>query len=230
MLLLILALGASGCGSAKEDEAAAARKRAAAAAHARSVEIGRRVFAEHCRGCHTIGGKRYTDPIVEFLAPNLDEVRMKRRYVRYRVDVGGPAMASFSGELSEAELQGVVDYVTETAGDNVVDEGDQSADELAAGEEVFAQHCAVCHAIDGRAPTGRPIYPGTDFTIVKPSPRWVIRRMHEGVLAEYGKDGMMPSFRGRLTEAQMTAVAAYVSAVAMEGPEAPGGPLAPPTE
>src|SRR5829696_5004485 len=112
VLLLILALGASGCGSSKEDEAAAARKRAAAAAHARSVEIGSRAFEEHCHACHTIAGRRFTRPIVEFLAPNLDEVRLKRGYVQFRVDVGGPAMASFSTEMSRAEYDGLIDYVT----------------------------------------------------------------------------------------------------------------------
>jgi mono/diheme cytochrome c family protein len=220
-LLLVLALGAgaSGCGSdTSEDDAAAAARQRAAAAQARSVALGRRAFEEHCHTCHTIGGERHTRPIIEFLAPNLDEVRLKRRYVQSRVDVGGPAMASFSGTLSRAEYEGVIDYVMETAGRNVVDDGQQPADELAAGRQVFAQQCAACHAIEGRAATGRPIYPGTDFTLVKPSPRWVLRRMHEGVLPEHD---MMPSFRGKLTDAEMRAVATYVSAVGMEGPEAP---------
>jgi mono/diheme cytochrome c family protein len=221
LLLLILAL-AAGCGSddgSKEDAAAAARARAREALHARRMAVGRRVFEEHCHSCHTLGGVKYTGPIIEFEAPNLDEVRLKREYVRERVEFGGPAMASFTGEMSRAEFASVVEYVTEASGGDVVDDGDQPADVLAAGREVFGQHCAVCHAIEGRAPTGRPAYPATDFTIVKPGERFILKRLHTGVLPEPG--GMMPSFRGNLSDEQMRAVATYVTAVAKEGPEAP---------
>lgn len=221
MLVLALAAGCGGEDTSKEDAAKAARARAEARAHARRMEVGRRVFAKHCQACHTLAGKRYTGPIIEFEAPNLDEVRMKRKYVEYRVAVGGPAMASFHSEMSRAEFRSVVDYVTETAGRNVVDTGDQPPELLAEGKEVFAQNCAVCHAIEGRNLQGRPIYVGMDFTIVKPSERYAIKRMRTGVLAETS-EGMMPSFRGKLSGAQMRAVAAYVTAVAMEGPEAPG--------
>ena len=139
VLLLVLAL-AGGCGSdsSKDDAAAAARARAEVRAHARRMELGRRVFAEHCDTCHTLAGRHYTGPIIEWEAPNLDEVRLKRAYVRSRVETGGPAMASFSGELSSAEFRAVVDYVTETAGRNVADDGDQPEELLAEGERVFA--------------------------------------------------------------------------------------------
>lgn len=222
VLLLSLAL-AGGCGSdsSREDAAAAAaRARAQAAREARRMAVGRRVFGEKCASCHTLAGRRYTEPITEWEAPDLDEVRLERSYVASRVEVGGPAMASFSGELSRAEFDAVVDYVTETAGGNVVDDGDQPQELLAEGERLYAESCAACHAIAGRDRTGRPVYPGMDFNLVKPSERFVIRRMKTGVLPE-DPEPLMPSFKGRLSSAQMRAVAAYVTAVAKEGPEAP---------
>ena len=44
--------------------------------------------------------------------------------------------------------------------------------------------------------------------------------MKAGVLPDE-PEPLMPSFRGKLSNAQMRAVAAYVSAVAKEGPAAP---------
>jgi mono/diheme cytochrome c family protein len=222
VLLLVLAL--AGCGSdSSKDDAAAAAARAQARAHARRMEIGRRVFAQRCGTCHTLAGRRFTEPIIEWEAPNLDEVEMKRHYVRFRVESGGPAMASFSTELSSAEFEAVIDYVTETAGRNVRDDGDQPEGLLAEGEQVFAQHCAACHAIEGRGMAGRPVYPGMDFTLLKPSERYVVERMKSGVLPD-SDEPLMPSFSGRLSDAEMRAVAAYVTAVAKEGPEAPSTP------
>jgi mono/diheme cytochrome c family protein len=223
MLIAIAALAApaGGCGSgsddAKQDAAAAARARAQAALHAKRMTVGRRVFATNCHTCHTLDGARFTGPIIEYEAPNLDEVRLDRDYVKSRVDTGGPAMAGFGG-LPPAQLASVVEYVTEAAGRNVQDDGDQPDDVLTAGKGVFAEHCAGCHAIEGRAATGNPPYPGIDFTLVKPSERYVLKKLRTGIMPE---DGMMPSFKGTLSEAQMRAVATYVEAVAKEGSPAP---------
>ena len=221
--LVLLALpGAAGCGGSDGDGDAAARRQAAAAARvAREMALGRRVFATHCQACHTLAGKRYTGPIIEFEAPNLDEVRLKRPYVQFRVEYGGPAMASFSSEMPPDRLRALVTYVTETAGGEVTD-GDPPADQLAAGKEVFAQNCAACHGIEGSAMRGRPIYVGMDFNLIKPSPAMVRAKVLSGILPE---GEMMPSFRGRLSEQEIEDVAAYVNAVAAEGPEAPRTPF-----
>ncbi len=218
VLLLALALAGCGSGDSKEDAAAAAAR---ARAHARRMEIGRRVFARHCQSCHTLAGTRYTVRPFEWEAPNLDEVRLKRKYVEGRIAGGGPAMASFSGEMSEAELRALADYVTETAGGHVVDSGDQPAELVTQGRELFAQNCAACHAIEGRNMTGEPEFPGMDFNLIKPSEWYVMYMMKRGVLPDDPHQPLMPRFTRRLTEAEMRAVAIYVNAVAKEGPEAP---------
>jgi mono/diheme cytochrome c family protein len=218
-LALVLAVTAAGCGSDDSAEDAAARRRAAA--HARAMAVGRRVFAEHCRSCHTLDGVEYTGEIIEFEAPSLDEVRPKHDYVAWRVEYGGPAMASFSREMSRAQFDALVTYVTETAGASVVDDGDQPSELLAAGREVFDRQCAFCHGIAGRAMSGRPLYPGIDFNLVKPSERLVTSIVRRGIFPE---GDMMPAFRGKLSAEQIDAVAAYVTAVAAEGPEAAVSP------
>lgn len=221
--LTLLALpGAAGCGESGEEKAAARARAVAAAQHARELAAGRRVFAEHCDSCHTLAGKRYTKPVIEWEAPNLDEVRLKRKYVEYRLEYGGPAMASFIRSLPEPDVRAVITYVTETAGRDVVDDGDQPPQEIAAGREVFAANCARCHGIEGRAMTGDPVYPGIDFNLVKPSVRMVREKARRGIALHVG---IMPAFGRRLSGAELDAVATYVNAVAAEGPEAPRTPF-----
>ena len=221
LLGLLVLPGAAGCGESGEEKAAARARAAAAAAHARSIETGRRVFARHCQSCHTLEGKPYTvRPPVEFEAPNLDQVKPRRGYVEERVDSGGIAMASFANEIPEHGIRGVIDYVMDAAGSEVETE-DPPAAQMEAGREVFEQHCSLCHGIAGRRQTGEPLYGGTDFRYVKPSVGFVRERVRKGLPAELA---MMPGFADELDDEQIDAVAAYVNAVAGEGP---GGSSAP---
>lgn len=209
VLLLILAL-AGGCGSdnSKEDAAASARARAAAR-HARLVAAGRPVFVRHCASCHTIEGRVAHPTFIESPIPNLDEVKPRVPYIRERVESGGFDMPSISGELSEPQFDAVVTYVADVSGSRIA-EPDADAAELAMGARVFTSNCARCHGIAGRRRTGEPTYPGTDFNLVKPSERLVMAQILRGI------PEAMPSFRNRLTRAQLHAVAAYVTATAGE--------------
>jgi len=208
-LLLVLA-SVAGCGSDSSRNDAAARARAAArqqALHARLVTAGRSVFAKHCALCHTMEGRVAHPTFIESTIPNLDEVRPEAAYVHERVRVGGFDMPSFERELSSREFDAVVAYVVDMAGRRVA-EPQADAHQLALGRAVFDQHCQACHGIGGRRPTTRPQFPGTDFNLVKPSEEFVIRQALRGI------EGSMPSFRGKLTRAQLQAVAAYVTATA----------------
>lgn len=218
-LLALLAVPvAAGCGESGEEQAAARRRAAAEARHAREMALGSEVFSEWCASCHTLLGEPYTEPVIEWEAPNLDEVRPKRHYVEHRLEYGGPAMSSFRRLLSEDEYRAVATYVTETAGRDVDDSGDQPPEQVAAGRELFADNCARCHGIEGRAQTGDPLYVGVDFNLVKPSVRFVRRSARHGIAPEVG---IMPAFGDVLDDAELRALAAYVNAVAAEGPEAP---------
>ncbi len=211
--VLLLALALAGCGSdnSRDDQAAAAaaRARAKAARHARLVAAGKPVFQARCALCHTIEGRTAHPTFIESTIPNLDEVKPRAEYVRTRVEMGGIDMPSIVGEISPAEFDAVVAYVTEVSGSKVT-VPDADAQQLAMGRRIFDGNCASCHGIDGREMTGRPTYPGTDFNKVKPNEAFVIRQALRGI------PDSMPSYRGKLTREQLRAVAAYVTTTAGE--------------
>jgi cbb3-type cytochrome c oxidase subunit III len=215
VLLLVLALAGCGSDNSKDDQAAAARAharaqaKAQAARQARLVAAGKPVFQRFCAACHTLQGRKAHPPILESPIPNLDEVKPAAEYVRERVEVGGFDMASFSSEIPPEQIAAVVAYVTEVSGSRIT-EPDADEQQLAMGEQVFGDNCARCHGIAGRRMTGRPTYPGTDFSRVKPNEAFVIRQATRGIQYE------MPSFRNKLTRAQLQAVAAYVTTTAGE--------------
>jgi len=210
VLLLALAL-AGGCGSdsSRNDAAARARARAAAARQARLVAAGKPVFVKHCALCHTIEGRVAHPTFIESPIPNLDEVKPRIEYVRERVENGGFDMPSLTREMSRADFAAVVAYVTQVSGSRIA-RPDADAAQLAMGRDVFAQNCARCHGIAGRRRMTEPTFPGTDFNLVKPSERVVMRQILRGI------NEAMPSFRGKLSPEQLRAVAAYVTTTAGE--------------
>ncbi|HLV78148.1 MAG TPA: cytochrome c [Marinobacter sp.] len=85
------------------------------------------------------------------------------------------------------------------------------SDELAQGKTVFIQEaqpsCTICHSLDDAGSSGAI---GPDLDELKPSYQQVLAAVTTGV-------GVMPSFEASLTQAQIQAVARYVS-------QATGGP------
>lgn len=72
------------------------------------------------------------------------------------------------------------------------------------GSRVFAEHCASCHGMNGRTPTGTTGEYGPNFDEVRlTSLAYVDHRI------EYGGYGMQ-SFAGEMTEPERAAVAEYV--------------------
>ena len=213
LLASVLALLAAGCGSdaaQRRRAAAEARARAHAALVARQAAAGRGVFARNCASCHTIEGHVAHPTFVESMIPNLDEVRPRPEYVIQRIDNGGFDMPSLSSELKPEQIADVVAYVTTIGGSRVQPPSAEQASAIAQGQQVFDANCARCHSIAGRPATNRPPagYPGTDFNDVKPSAAMVVRQVNRGIRGE------MPSFRRRLSAAEIEAVAAYVTATA----------------
>ena len=204
--LVTAAAGCGGSGTSGHRKTSTGPTPAQRAAQARQMTLGAQAFAARCALCHTLGGKVAHPSFIESPIPNLDEVKPKAAYVRARVTGGGFDMPSLEHELSPTQMDAVVAYVTAISGRNVA-VGASSAD-VSSGEQVFRSHCQGCHAIAGRPSNGAPTYPGTDFDSVRPSVAMVLARIRRGIKDE------MPSFRGKLTAAQMQAVAHYVNAVA----------------
>lgn len=75
---------------------------------------------------------------------------------------------------------------------------------------IFADHCASCHGLDGRArtPAGRKLNARSLVESVI-SPAEIERQILEGVTDKKGQP-RMPGFKDRLSPAEVAAVGAYV--------------------
>ena len=74
---------------------------------------GKQVFASAgCGGCHTLKDAGTTGNV----GPNLDQLKPSKAVVAHQVEVGGGAMPAFKGQLSDAQIQAVAQYVSSVAG------------------------------------------------------------------------------------------------------------------
>lgn len=220
-MLALLATTALGCGS---NDAADPKARTApglsAAARGELLATGRRVFVEQCDFCHRINGKRAPrTPPPDAYGSSFDEIETSEAFVMRRVRDGFGGMQSFSGELTPREIRAVATYVIANQGGDVAAPKPSPA-RFAAGEDVFEARCQRCHSIADRPQTGKPeettaAWQATDFRVVKPSAPFV-----ESVLDGTGNAFMielMPEVQGKLSQAEIRDVAAYVTAVAKAG-------------
>jgi mono/diheme cytochrome c family protein len=74
----------------------------------------------------------------------------------------------------------------------------------AEGKQVFTANCKGCHTLKDAGATGSV---GPNLDDLKPPKDTVVRQVNNG-------GGPMPAFKGKLSEAQIDAVATYVSTVA----------------
>jgi mono/diheme cytochrome c family protein len=80
--------------------------------------------------------------------------------------------------------------------------GAQSAS--AQGKQIFTSNCGGCHTLADAGTNGQV---GPSLDDLKPSKAVVVRQVNNG-------GGQMPAFKGKLSDAQINAVATYVSSVA----------------
>ena len=74
---------------------------------------GAKVFASAgCAGCHTLAAANASGNV----GPNLDDLQPDFATVQHQVENGGGGMPSFSGDLSQPEIDAVARYVSENAG------------------------------------------------------------------------------------------------------------------
>ncbi|HEX5146745.1 MAG TPA: c-type cytochrome [Conexibacter sp.] len=203
LLGLVLALPA-GCGGGGGSATDTPPRESVA--HRRLMRLGASVFAQDCATCHPLLGRRNTAFHSDAPALDLDQVEPARAYVAERVQSGGVGMGGFG--FDPARFRAVVAYVTEVSGRRVAVPR-LSAAERAHGRALYDAQCARCHTLAGRAPTRpNPIWQATDFDHVRPSVAYVEQKVREG------QREAMPSFRRRLTSAEIAAVARYLAASA----------------
>jgi mono/diheme cytochrome c family protein len=178
---------------------------------------GKEIFTSaegQCGACHVLAdaGTRGT------VGPNLDDAFAGSRedgfekstiaavvldQIYYPTEGSGMPAELVTGE----DAQAVADYVAEVAGDPEAIKAAAAKKPTgkggkADGKAIFASAgCATCHTLAAAGATGT-VGPNLDDT--KPSVDKAIERVTQG-------KGAMPSFKGQLTEAEIRAVAEFVS-------------------
>ncbi len=108
-------------------------------------------------------------------------------------------MPAFGEMLEEEEIEQVVNYVMSLS------QTPQDASQVEAGETVFMDNCAACHMEDGTGDRAQGAPNLTDAI-------WLYGGDYDTLMetVTYSRFGVMPAWSGRLTEAQIRAVSAYV--------------------
>ncbi len=175
-------------------------------------ETGRALFGDNCAACHGMdagGGPGFpalTDRAWLWGGSPADVL------MTIRVGVNSPHPDSRASQMPAwgrdgiLDRQAILDVVAHVA--SLADPGagaDGSAENLAAGAEVFAENCAACHGEDakGNAELGAPDL--TDGFWLYGGDR---SSMYDVVYG--GRQGQMPTWEKRLTETELRILALYV--------------------
>ncbi|MDA7427370.1 cytochrome-c oxidase, cbb3-type subunit III [Primorskyibacter aestuariivivens] len=108
-------------------------------------------------------------------------------------------MPAFGDILEEQEVASVVNYVMSLSGEA------QDASLVAAGEEIYLDNCAACHMDEG---TGDRFQGAPNLT----DAIWLYGGSYDALMETVtnSRYGVMPPWEGRLSEAEIRAVATYV--------------------
>jgi mono/diheme cytochrome c family protein len=73
---------------------------------------GKQAFSTNCSSCHTLKDANARGQV----GPNLDDLKPDEQTVQRQVTNGGGAMPAFKGQMSDAEIRAVAQYVASVAG------------------------------------------------------------------------------------------------------------------
>ena len=190
VLVLGVALLAAGCGTG-------------GIAKSTDVSLGKQLFLDKCGGCHTLAGAGTHGTT----GPNLDDAFSPSKRQGFK-DVTVEQVVRDQIELAElpmpanlvtgSDADAVAAYVASVAG--VPGTGGQAT----SGKDIFVANCGSCHTLADAGTNGNV---GPNLDQLKPAQNVVERQVTNG-------GGGMPAFKGQLTQAQITAVAKYVSTAA----------------
>jgi cbb3-type cytochrome c oxidase subunit III len=163
---------------------------------------GQKLFAAKCAGCHVLAaaGAQGT------LGPNLDDAFAGPKAEHFKQSTLQNVVLD---QIREAPLpmpanlvkgQDAVDvagYVAAVAGTNAKPPAQAGTD----GKSIFSTNCASCHTLKAAGAAGTI---GPNLDQLKPSLARVQHQVEAG-------GSVMPAFKGKLTQAQIDAVAKFVA-------------------
>jgi cbb3-type cytochrome c oxidase subunit III len=205
-LLLAAGVGTAGCGTVGKVASG-------------DPSHGKELFQQKCAACHTLADANARGQI----GPNLDWAFKDARgqgfddstiedVVRGQIAYADEAPADGSQGMPQNLVTGddadsVAVYVARVAGKPVQGGGGGGGGSQGgtSGKEIFqSAGCTGCHTLKDAGSTGNV---GPNLDQAKPPESLVVDRVTNG-------KGPMPSFKGQLSDAQIQAVAKYVSSVA----------------
>lgn len=185
------------------------------------VQAGQKLFQQSCSACHTLAAAGAHGTI----GPSLDAAFAGDREQKFAQDSienvvldqirlgSGPINNPTSQSQAEPSMpanivkgQDAVDvaaYVASVAGQNGA-EAPSPATLGTDGKKIFQSQCASCHTLKAAAATGTV---GPNLDQLKPSDARVTRQVTNG-------GAVMPAFKAVLSQAQIAAVAKFVSSSA----------------
>jgi cbb3-type cytochrome c oxidase subunit III len=190
-LVLATALLAAGCGTGGVSKGGDPSK-------------GKQLFQAKCGGCHTLADAGTHGQT----GPNLDDAfgpSRKQGYkeetfkdvVRDQIELAEPPMPA--NLVTGEDADSVAAYVAQVAGTGLT-----AAKNSTNGKDIFTANCGSCHTLADAGTSGTV---GPNLDQLKPPLAIVQHQVING-------GTVMPAFKGKLTPAQITAVAKYVSSVA----------------
>ena len=178
-----------------------------------ALSSGLTLFAENCVACHGANGEGSE------LAPALNSAELRARLDDASIDriitqgVPGTLMASWDAALSDAEVADLVGFLRrweeiEAAGVALpVIEApaiDMSPEAIATGQWLYGLLCTQCHGASG---FGTPLAPALNNQLfLAQTPDAAIQQ----IIALGVQGTAMPAWGGRLTEADIAALTAYI--------------------
>jgi cbb3-type cytochrome c oxidase subunit III len=205
---LAVALGLAACGTGGKVSAST------------DQQNGKKLFQQKCAGCHSLAAVGSSSTI----GPNLDDAFAQARADGFKESAIANIVHDqirFAGQYSTA--QNNPNYLKANMPTNLVT--GQDAEDVAAfvaanagvqgfvvakavsgtnGKSIFQAKCASCHTLKDAGTTGTV---GPNLDQLKPPFSIVQKQVTNG-------GAVMPAFKGVLTDAQIKAVATYVSSVA----------------
>jgi cbb3-type cytochrome c oxidase subunit III len=189
---LAAALLAGGCGTGGISKAG-------------DTDRGKKLFLANCGSCHTLAaagthgsqGPNLDDAFAYARRQGFKQVTVEQ-VVRDQIELAILPMPA--NLVRGADADAVAAYVALVAG-NPSAAGPANA---TSGKDIFLANCGSCHTLAAAGTSGKI---GPNLDQLKPSLSRVERQVTNGGSA-------MPAFKGKLTPAQITAVAKYVASVA----------------
>ena len=195
VLALATALLGAGCGTGGKADPTA------------DTQAGKALFTSKCAGCHTLGDAGATGTI----GPNLDAAFGPSRSQGFKqstiqnvvlLQIRDASKPMPENLVKGQDAQDVAAYVAAVAGTPASIAAAKPPSELGNdGKAIFQSECASCHTLKAAGATGTV---GPNLDQLKPAQARVVRQVTNG-------GAVMPAFKGKLTPAQIAAVATYVS-------------------